>query len=124
MQSSRIPIVPLETPALFPGCTTIVEADREYFERLRNHLLEPGDPVVLVNWDSEISPTPTPDTIRRRGVLARIAELPYDDERVMIAVEGADAVHLSAITVGPDGVLQGQVELVGAPQLRRDQRAG
>lgn len=124
MQASRLPIVPLDTPTLFPGCATIVEADREYFERLRSHLPEPGDPVVLVRWNADLSPTPTPDTIHFRGVLARIAELPYDGERVVIAVEGGEAVHLEAVTAGPDGILEGHVQLVPVRQLRRDQRAG
>ncbi|MBK9388403.1 MAG: hypothetical protein IPN34_26585 [Planctomycetes bacterium] len=124
MHALRIPIVPLEGSPLFPGCEAVVESDRAYIERLRQHAPTPRDVVALVTWDRTISETPTPAAIRTRGVIARIAILPYEGDRAVVAVEGSEAIQLSAIEMGEDGVLHGIAESVAAPIARRAPRAG
>lgn len=124
MSSLRIPIVPLEGSPLFPGCEAVVESDREYIERLRRHLPSPRDVVALVTWDRSISDIPTPAAVRTRGVIARIAVLPYEGDTAVVAVEGSRAIQLSAIEMGADGVLHGVAEAVEAPIAQRAPRAG
>lgn len=125
MHALRIPIVPLEGSPLFPGCATVVETDREYIERLGRHLPSPRDVVALVTWDRRISESPTPAAVRSRGVIARIAVLPYDGGPALVAVEGSEAIRLSSIEIGADGVLHGIAERMDAPTaVRVAPRAG
>ncbi|MBL8896298.1 MAG: hypothetical protein JNM84_01665 [Planctomycetes bacterium] len=124
MRSLRIPIVPLEGSPLFPGCEAVVESDRAYIERLRTHAPTPRDVVALVTWDRNISDTPTPAAVRTRGVIARIAVLPYEGDRAVVVVEGSEAIQLSSIEIGEDGVLHGIAESVAAPVAHRAPRAG
>lgn len=124
MHALRIPIVPLEGSPLFPGCEAVVETDRAYIERLRPHLPSPRDVVALVTWDRSISETPTPESVRTRGVIARIAVLPYEGDTAVVAVEGSEAIHLEGIAMDADGVLHGTPVRVAIPLPRSAPRAG
>ncbi|MCB9882198.1 MAG: LON peptidase substrate-binding domain-containing protein [Planctomycetes bacterium] len=107
MKATRIPIVPLQGTTPFPGCATIFEADREYIERVSRHVNGARGQVALVKWTPNGTSAPRPEDLSPVGVLARIAILPFVEDKVIVAVEGSTAIKLQQIQEDADGVMEG-----------------
>ncbi len=123
MRATRIPIVPLQGATPFPGCASIFEADREYIERVRNHIEDANGQVALVKWNGA-EQRPTPKSLSPLGVLARIAILPYVGDKVIVAVEGSESIALKDISENDDGVIEGSAVEVSLVQRKNQQQAG
>ena len=112
MYTEQIPVVPLDNFAPFPGCEMVFEADREYLDRVADHVQDEKQQVAIVAWDHERSDRPTTESMRRYGVIARFAVLPYDEQKVLVAVEGSQAIEILDLEQAADGVFLGRVRII------------